>query len=266
VTPDDRHTSDAANRYPRLERDYLVEVDGDLDAPRLEIGKHDAYAWVGADNLDLMMEGRIDGDRRLRDLVAKAVRTRLTERLRLEPLGPEHAADLARLHAESHVVEWYEAWTESEALAQAQDKWQRWERAGVSKWMAFHRETGEMVGRGGVDQLAVGNVWARAIAGLLRDTGWADHRLEVGWVVSSDQLGQGFATEIGRAGMDFARTALGARAVCAFTEVGNAASRAVMERLGMAVAGEFSGPIPSADGEPVRDARFVVYWANVDQI
>jgi mutator protein MutT len=42
----------------RRELDYLVEVDGDLAAPRLEEGKHDACAWVGPDNLDLMMAGR----------------------------------------------------------------------------------------------------------------------------------------------------------------------------------------------------------------
>lgn len=71
----------------RRELDFLVEVDGDLGSPRLEAGKHDAYDWVGPDNLDLMMVGRTDGDRRLRDIVARAVRTRLTGRLRLEPIG-----------------------------------------------------------------------------------------------------------------------------------------------------------------------------------
>lgn len=33
---DERHTADASNRFRRYERDYLVEVDGDLSAPRLE--------------------------------------------------------------------------------------------------------------------------------------------------------------------------------------------------------------------------------------
>ena len=57
----------------RREIDYLVEVDGDTKAPRLETGKHDRHAWVGWDNLDLMMEGRRDGDSRLRDIVARAL-------------------------------------------------------------------------------------------------------------------------------------------------------------------------------------------------
>lgn len=58
----------------RHELDYPVEVDGDLGAPRLEEGKHDAYAWLTPDDLDLMMVGRTDGDRRPRDIVAKAMR------------------------------------------------------------------------------------------------------------------------------------------------------------------------------------------------
>ena len=58
----------------RRELDYLVDVRGNLASPRLEENKHDAYAWVGFDNLEIMMEGRTDGDFRLRDIVAKALR------------------------------------------------------------------------------------------------------------------------------------------------------------------------------------------------
>lgn len=34
----------------------------------------------------------------------------------------------------------------------------------------------------------------------------------------------------------------------------------------MALAGEFAGPVPPAGGEPAREARFVVYWADLDRI
>ena len=57
----------------RRELDYLVEVDGDLAKPELEAGKHDAFAWVGMQDLELLMEGRTDGDTRLRDIVARAL-------------------------------------------------------------------------------------------------------------------------------------------------------------------------------------------------
>jgi 8-oxo-dGTP pyrophosphatase MutT (NUDIX family) len=60
--------------FVRRELDYLVEVVGDLSSPRLEEGKHDAYAWVGLNEVDLMMKDRTDGDFRLRDIVAIAIR------------------------------------------------------------------------------------------------------------------------------------------------------------------------------------------------
>src|SRR5579875_608299 len=111
----------------RRELDYLVEVDGDLGAPRLEEGKHDPYAWVGRDNLDLMMQGRRDGDRRLRDIVARAARIRLTDRLRLEPAGRWHAGDLWRLHQDPAVAPWYDGrWTVLTAQRRAEDLGDAW--------------------------------------------------------------------------------------------------------------------------------------------
>lgn len=260
--PDERHTTDEANRFPRLERDYLIEVDGDLSAPRLEEGKHDACRWVGSDELDLMMIGRTDGDRRLRDLVAKAVRIRLTERLRLEPISSKHADDLVRLHADPVVAHWFwGTWTPEHAARVAADKGQAWESAGVSKWITYDRENGELVGRGGCDRLAADGSLARQIADLLPGDAWATDRLEVGWAVASERQRRGYATEIGKAGLELAFGDLGAAEVVAFTEPHNAASRAVMERLGMSYAGEVAGDGLIAGASGVRrDASFAVYW------
>jgi 8-oxo-dGTP pyrophosphatase MutT (NUDIX family) len=58
----------------RREFDFLVHVEGDLLAPVLEPDKHDRWEWVGFDNLDLLMEGRVDGDTRLRNIVADGLR------------------------------------------------------------------------------------------------------------------------------------------------------------------------------------------------
>ena len=144
----------------RRELDYLVTVDGDLTRPRLEDGKHDASAWVGPDDLDLLMVNRTDGDRRLRDIVAHTVRTRFTERLRLVPIAgpgevlPGHVADLERLHADPWVAEWYAgAWSTEESVRRAAEYQSRWEANGVSKWMAYEHSTGVLVGRGGLDRL-----------------------------------------------------------------------------------------------------------------
>jgi RimJ/RimL family protein N-acetyltransferase len=202
----------------RHEIDYLVEVDGDLAAPRLEEGKQDAYAWVGPDNLELMMEGRTDGDRRLRDLVARAVRTRLTPRLRLDPIGPGHAGELFQLHEDDGVAQWYDGrWSAETARRKGITVGQGWERDGVGRWMAYDRSTGEMIGRGGLSRAEVDGAM----------------RLDVGWVLRSEMWGQGYATEIGRAGLAFGFDDLGAEEIVAYTEPGNARSRAVMERLGM---------------------------------
>ncbi|MEV0796422.1 GNAT family N-acetyltransferase [Kribbella sp. NPDC050281] len=246
----------------RRELDYLITVDGDLSRPRLEEGKHDASAWVGPDDLELLMVGRTDGDRRLRDIVAQAVRTRFTERLRLEPMTapgdvlPGHAADLEILHADPWVAHWFAGtWSAEESLERATGMHEAWEQDGVSKWMAYDRTSGALVGRGGLSRLGDSEQMAALVG-----SEWATDRLELGWSVLTAYRGQGIATEIGRAGLDFAFRTLGASSVVAFTERINSASRAVMERLGMTYVGEasYEGLVEgSAEVQP--DAPFAVY-------
>lgn len=252
---DERHTADPDNRFRRYERDYLVTVNGDLSAPRLEEGKHDASAWVGADDVELMMAGRTDGDRRLRDIVAKAVRTRFTERLRLEPIGPEHVPDLMRLHAEPEIVRWFDGpWTPDAATGWASDSANGWEEHRSGRWMAYDRSDGGLVGRGGARRMADGQPFTRAVAAALPASPWHDDRLEVGWVVIGGRQRRGYGTEIGRAGLAYAFDELGAAEVVAFTEHDNVASRGVMERLGM----EFTADIAATEG-PSADVPVVLY-------
>ncbi|MCG5469409.1 NUDIX domain-containing protein [Micromonospora sp. LAH09] len=42
----------------RIEYDFLVRVDGDLDRPRLEAGKHTEYRWLAEDDVALLDEHR----------------------------------------------------------------------------------------------------------------------------------------------------------------------------------------------------------------
>ena len=142
--------------------------------------------------------------------------TRLTSRLRLEPIGPEHADDLLRLYQDPAVAEWYGSWTRAGIEAEAERMAQHWRVDGVHKWMAYDRGTSEVIGRGGLSRQRVDGV----------------DRLEVGWVLHRRFWGMGYATEIGQAGLDMAFGELGADEVVAFTEVRNRRSRAVMERLG----------------------------------
>jgi RimJ/RimL family protein N-acetyltransferase len=145
-------------------------------------------------------------------------RVRFTDRLRLEPIGPVHAEDLWRLHQDAAVAEWWGGrWTLDTARRNAATFGEAWRTDRVHKWIAYDRDTGELVGRGGLSRWRFeGHEW-----------------FEVGWTVRSDRWGRGYATEIGRAGLAFAFDELGATEVVAFTEPHNRRSRAVMERLGM---------------------------------
>ena len=105
----------------------------------------------------------------------------------------------------------------------------------MNKWIAYHRGGHELVGRGGLSCAEVDD----------------RRRLEIGWTVMPYLWGGGYATEIGRAGLAFAREELGTEDVVAFTEPHNARSRAVMEGLGMRYARDITHR-----GEP-----FVLYEA-----
>lgn len=160
-------------------------------------------------------------------------RVRFTERLRLEPIGAEHAHDLWVLHQDPDVAGYWGGWSREHARTFATFCEQAWNVEGVSKWIAYDRADSSLVGRGGLSRAIVDG-------GL---------RVEVGWTLRDALRGRGFATEIGRAGIEFAFDELDADDVVAFTETTNLRSRAVMERLGM------TGPRPiTHNGEP-----FVLY-------
>jgi [ribosomal protein S5]-alanine N-acetyltransferase len=139
-----------------------------------------------------------------------------TDRLRLVPVGPEHADDLLRLHRDPGVARWYGAWTAEDARRNAAAMGEGWRVDGVHKWLAYDRADGTLIGRGGLSYKHVDGA----------------RRLELGWAVRERFWGMGYASEIGRAGLGLAFGELGAEEVVAFTESHNERSRAVMLRLG----------------------------------
>ncbi len=190
--------------------------------------------------------------------------TTTTERLRLEPVRPEHAGDLWTLHQDPVVAEWFAGtWSLTDADRNARSMAAGWNDDGVSKWMAYERDTGALVGRGGLSRLAPDAAVTGAIASVLGDDDWrAGARLELGWSLLSAHHGKGYATEIGRAGLRYGFSTLGAGSMVSFTERHNTASRAVMERLGMRYAGEFTGHGLVHGRSGVHDdAPFAVYVA-----
>ena len=156
------------------------------------------------------MVNRTDGDRRLRDIVAHAVRTRFTDRLRLEPITgprwvlPGHAADLVRLYADPWVAHWYdEVVVTEEAAARAAGTQAGWEAdrcQQVDRVRAVERRAGR-TGRNVPDTAGRGSGRGDRRAG---GTGMDGGRLELGWALVESARGRGLATEIGRAGLDFA--------------------------------------------------------------
>ncbi|MEO6088377.1 MAG: GNAT family N-acetyltransferase [Umezawaea sp.] len=140
-----------------------------------------------------------------------------TARLRLVPIGPEHANDLLQLHQDPGIARWYGGvWTPDQARQSAASMGRAWQTDGVHKWIAYDQVDGELIGRGGLSYAEVDGA----------------RQLEIGWATRERFWGQGYASEIGRAGLALAFGELDATEVVAFTETYNTRSRAVMERLG----------------------------------
>lgn len=59
---------------PRRELDFLVEVEGDLDAPRLEWPDHVEFAWVGPDEVASLADSGAPPDADIRDIVLRGLR------------------------------------------------------------------------------------------------------------------------------------------------------------------------------------------------
>jgi RimJ/RimL family protein N-acetyltransferase len=82
--------------------------------------------------------------------------------------------------------------------------------------------------------------------------------VEIGWRLARAAWGHGYATEAARASSRHGFEVLGLAEIVSFTSVGNAASRAVMERIGMRhdPGDDFDHPL-LAEGHPLR--RHVLY-------
>ncbi len=149
--------------------------------------------------------------------MAVVVPTVESERLVLRPW---RAADLdayARICADPDVMRFLgdgstmsreDAWRQMAAFAG------HWSLRGFGTWAVEERDTGAMVGR----------------VGLHHPEGWPG--LEVGWTLDRSVWGRGYATEGGRASLDFAWGELDAPHVISLIDPDNERSIAVAARLG----------------------------------
>jgi RimJ/RimL family protein N-acetyltransferase len=145
-----------------------------------------------------------------------------TERMILERLRLDHGPEQLRLLLDPRVYAtlWprTEPPTDAEVLDGLAAKVQHWDRHGFGMWLLRDRETGEMVGRGGLQYTYT--------AGL--------YDVEAGWAIVPERWGEGLATELALASVETGFDRVGLLEIVAFTLPTNLASRRVMEKAGFA--------------------------------
>ena len=142
-----------------------------------------------------------------------------TERLRLEPIDEHHFDGLQAMNRLPEVMRFLGGQPETPeqtrnmiALVKG-----RWAEYGFSWWAFVERATNEVIGAGCIQYLG-------------RDPA---NPHEIGWRLIPERWGQGLASEAARAMAAFAFDTLHAPTLVAVCLPENAASRRVMERLGM---------------------------------
>ena len=110
---------------------------------------------------------------------------------------------------------------------------------GLGFWVTELRGDGTIIGYCGLKPGAEGT----PIAG----------ELEIGWSLAPNAWGQGYAGEAARASLDWGWRHRDAPRIVAITSRRNAASRKVMERIGMRHVGDFRHPRYAPD-DPVGDS------------
>lgn len=147
-----------------------------------------------------------------------------TDRLRLEPMRPEHLDGLHEMNRIPEVMRYItgKPETREQTLQMIERVMARWAEWGTSWWSLIERDSGRIVGAGCIQYLA-------------RDTA---NPLEIGWRLHPDCWGKGYASEAAQVMADFAFAQLKAPLLCAVCHVDNGASARVMQRLGMRLKGQ----------------------------
>jgi RimJ/RimL family protein N-acetyltransferase len=168
-----------------------------------------------------------------------------TERLIMRRWRDEDREPFAALTADPEVMEHFPALlSRAEADEFVDERVAEFEERGWGLWALEVAESGAFIGYTG---LAVPSFEAHFMPAV-----------EIGWRMARGAWGHGYATEAARAALAFGFGELGLEEIVSFTAVGNARSRAVMERIGMHhdAAGDFDHPrLP----EGHRLSRHVLY-------
>ena len=142
----------------------------------------------------------------------------LTERLRLRRLALDDVDALHRVLGDAEAMVWYPApFTRDQTVEWIQRWIASYEELGHGLWAMELRETGELIGD----------------VGLARQLVDGEHLVEAGWHTRRDMWGQGYATEGGRASVQWGFDHLGLDRVISLIRPENVASRRVAEKLGL---------------------------------
>ncbi len=108
---------------------------------------------------------------------------------------------------------------EEEALTYIEFIQQQYHENGIARWAVIEKETGEFIGWTGF-KLITNTINAHT------------NYLDVGYRFIKSAWGKGYATECGKACMEYAKKHLARYELHAMTEIGNSNSKKVLEKLG----------------------------------
>ncbi|WP_374608646.1 GNAT family N-acetyltransferase [Diaphorobacter nitroreducens] len=143
-----------------------------------------------------------------------------TPRLRLRQWRESDRAPFAALNEDPTVMAFFPALQTRAASDASIDAWRaQFEAQGWSSWAIEHRASGQFIGFAGL------SVPRRVLP--------FSPCVEVGWRLAREFWGHGYATEAAKAALRVGFEQLALAEIVSFTAIGNARSRAVMERIGM---------------------------------
>lgn len=147
-----------------------------------------------------------------------------TARLQLRQWRDDDVPALAAIYADPAVEVQLVPTTLDQTRAQVDRFREAWAAGGPSLWAVDELATGRFIGRIGLNPAPAWELDPAAV--------------EVGWALSREVWGRGYATEGGRASVATGFEVLSLDSIISFTRPTNLASRRVMEKIGLTFRGE----------------------------
>ncbi|MGR6870918.1 GNAT family N-acetyltransferase [Pseudomonas sp. HK3] len=145
-----------------------------------------------------------------------------TQRLTLRQWKESDLPIYASMNANPDVMHYFPSvLTENQSNAQAQRGQLAIDKQGWGFWAVEIKASGQFIGFVGLNN-------------IVEESGFPNAPfVEIGWRLSNDHWGKGYATEAAKESLKYAFDCLQLQKVCAFTALQNLPSRRVMEKLGM---------------------------------